>query len=273
MTASATARENGLARACRRLRRQILELCAASGGHIVSSLSCVEILAALYLGGGLREATRGAARDRFLLSKGHAEAALYAVLAEIGCIPREWLRYSFRQGACHLGGHPDRSIPGVEITSGSLGHGLGIGAGIALARALDGDAGRVFVLLGDAECTEGSVWEAAQFAGHRKLGGLAAIVDRNGLGCLDRTEAYTGLEPFAEKWSACGWEVEELDGHDAELLAARLRAVGGSRPRVLIARTVKGKGVSFMENDPSWHVRGVDPGSAARARVELEERP
>jgi len=260
----------------RALRRTILRACAASGGHLVSSFSCVEILVALYHGGGLRlrpESIDWTDLDKFVLSKGHAETALFAVLADLGYFPRDWLDHSYRRGGCILGGHPDCHIPGVEITSGSLGHGLGIAAGMALAAQLDGRDQRIVTLLGDAECTEGSVWEAAMFAAHRRLDNLVAIVDRNGLGCLDFTSSYTGLEPFERKWEAFGWGVLNVDGHD---LAALLEATrppanaGSGRPRVVVARTVKGKGVSFLENDPTWHVRQISIAQAELAARELE---
>jgi len=258
------------------LRRTILRMCAESGGHLVSSFSCVEVLVALYYGGGLRlrpESSRWTELDKFILSKGHAETALFAVLADLHYFPREWLHSSYRRNGCMLGGHPDHRIPGVEVTSGSLGHGLGIAAGMALAARLDQRDQRIYTLLGDAECTEGSVWEAAMFAAHQRLDNLVAVIDRNGLGCLDFTDNYTGLEPLADKWRAFGWDVQCVDGHSfGELLeAARPPANSGSGlPRVIIARTVKGKGVSFLENDPSWHVRQISGEEAAAAERELE---
>jgi transketolase len=258
------------------LRRTILGMCAESGGHLVSSFSCVEILVALYHGGGLRlrpERSGWTDVDRFILSKGHAETALFAVLADLRYFPREWLQSSYRRNGCMLGGHPDHRVPGVEVTSGSLGHGLGIAAGMALAARLDGRDQRIYTLLGDAECTEGSVWEAAMFAAHRQLDNLVAIIDRNGLGCLDFTDNYTGLEPLADKWRAFGWEVHCVEGHSFEQLLAATRPpanAGSGRPRAIIAKTVKGKGVSFLENDPSWHVRQISAREAVAAERELE---
>jgi len=252
-------------------------MCATAGGHLASSLSCVDILVALYCGGPLRPMAGRhdrVDRDRFILSKGHGEAGLYAILADQGYFPTHWLWQSYRRGGCLLGGHPDHHIPGIEISSGSLGHGLGIAAGMALAAQLDGREPSFFVLLGDAECTEGSVWEAAMFAAHRRLDNLVAIVDRNRIGSLDYTENYTGLEPFAHKWRAFGWEVQEVDGHDLSTLLRSIEQAREARagaPQVIVANTTKGKGISFVENDPVWHVRGINPQEVIAARAELAE--
>lgn len=258
-----------------RLRRRIVELCGRHGGHAASSLSCADILVALFHGAGVRVGSAGAPRDRVLLSKGHAEAALYPLLAGLGYFPEAWLDYSYHRGDCHLGAHPDHHVPGVEISSGSLGHGLGIGAGLALAARNDARDEHVYVVMGDAECMEGSVWEAAMYAGHQRLDQLVAVVDRNGLGCLEFTDSYTGLAPFAAKWRAFGWEVQEVDGHDfSELVGAIERPASGDgertgRPRMIIANTIKGKGVRFMENDPTWHVRRLTEELTRRALDEL----
>jgi len=260
------------------MRRRVLEMCIRCGGHLASSFSCMEILVLLYQGGWLNispEAPENTERDHFLLSKGHAETGFYAVLADCGFFPEEWLGVSYRCGDCRLGGHPDCKIPGVEITSGALGHGLGIGAGLAAAAKLDGKKNRQVVLMGDAECTEGSVWEAAMFASQQQLGTLVAIVDHNRIGSLDFTKNYAGLNDFAMKWRSFGWEVLEVDGHDMAQLDEAFKFAwsrNDPRPLMIVAETVKGKGLSFVENDPIWHVKGMcDPEDIRRAREELGE--
>lgn len=252
-----------LRRIANRIRNVVVDMCARSGGHIASSLSCVELLVALYHGGVLRVSSQNPdqpSRDRFILSKGHAETVYYALLADLGYFPKSWLETSYRRGDCKLGGHPDHNLPGVEISSGALGHGLGIGAGLALAARLAGSPRRQIVLMGDAECTEGSVWEAAMFAASHKLDNLVGIVDRNMIGSLDFTDNYTALEPFAEKWSAFGWRTLTVDGHDFDALLPALDQAcrpGQGAPSLIVAQTVKGKGVSFIENDPCWHVKCI----------------
>lgn len=254
------------------LRHQVLDLGSRFGGHVASSLSCVELLVSLYFGAGLCLSPDGVRRDRILLSKGHAEAALYPILAQLGYFPAHWLESHYHRGEFLLGAHPDHHVPGVELSSGSLGHGLGVGAGLALGAERAGRDECVYVVLGDAECMEGSVWEAAMFAAHHRLGNLVAVVDRNGLGCLDHTRNYSGLSPFSPKWDAFGWEVICVDGHDLSALGAavaRQERPREAKPRVIIAETIKGKGVSFMENDATWHVRKLTPELARQALAEV----
>lgn len=261
------------------LRRKVLEMCYAHGGHISTCYSCAEILVALYYGGVLQidpNRPNWQDRDRFILSKGHGETIIYALLADLGFFPKEWTETAYRAGECRLGGHVDHKIPGIEVTAGALGHGLGVGCGMALAAKMDGLPNLHVVLMGDAECSEGSVWEAALFAAQHKLGQLVAIIDRNGIGSLDYTENYIALEPFADKWRSFGWDVITVeDGHDFNAL---LDALPRSRPRVserplaIIAKTVKGKGVSLFENDPIWHVRPVTSDIIEQARAELLEQ-
>jgi transketolase len=247
----------------KQIRNTILQMCISTGGHIVSSLSCVDILVTLYYGGNLNidsSYPKWEDRDRFLLSKGHGEAALYAVLADQGFFPTSWLETRYRKNDCLLGGHPDKEIPGVEITSGSLGHGLGLAAGISLAAKIDNKSHLQFVLMGDAECTEGSVWETALFASKHRLNNLIAIIDRNRIGSLDFTKNFTSLEPLCEKWKSFGWETIVCNGHKCKQLHevfqyARSREV--SQPLIIITETIKGKGIPFMENDPTWHVRSL----------------
>lgn len=262
---------------CGSIRREILETCvAAKTGHVTSSFSAVEILTCLYFGGVLRYKPKDPAwdgRDRFVLSKGHASPLLYVVLAEAGFFPRQWLR-RFAQARAPFGVLLRNDVPGVEITSGSLGHGLGIAAGMALAALMDKKKHLVVCLVGDGECYEGSIWEAAMFAAHKRLDNLVTIVDRNRLCVTGFTEDVVRLSPMEEKWKSFGWDVQTIDGHDvAEVLAslAGIRSRRTGRPYVIIADTVKGKGVSFMEDKFLWH--GVAPAGqeAEQARAELAQ--
>jgi transketolase len=241
------------------LRREILEMCAKAGtGHVSSAFSCVEIAVALYYGGILRFDAQNPSwdeRDRFIISKGHSGIAVYPILADLGFFPKDELE-KFCQPGGVLGVHASKNIPGIEATTGSLGHGLGLATGMALAAKLDRKLHMVFVLLGDGECYEGSVWEEAMFAAHHRLNNLVAIVDRNHLCTTDFTENIVALEPLREKWRSFGWSTMNIDGHSfPEILEALqvCRERRTSRPQVIIANTIKGKGVSFMENVPLWH--------------------
>jgi len=246
------------------IRNKILDMSISSGGHIASSLSCVDILVSLYYGKVLRynpKKPEWNERDRFILSKGHAGMALYAILADLGYFPYEWINKFYRQGECHLGGHPDFSIPGVEVTSGSLGHGLGIGAGISLSAKMNGKKHIQYVLMGDTECTEGVIWETALFASKHALENLIAIIDRNHISALEHTEDFTNLEPLSEKWKAFGWDAVVVNGHNCmDLIKVLNKEINKKRnkPLVIIAETIKGKGISYMENDPRWHVLSVN---------------
>ncbi|HPB67456.1 MAG TPA: transketolase [Candidatus Omnitrophota bacterium] len=253
------------------VRIQTLEMIARAGkGHIGGAFSCTDILVALYYGGVLRlnpHQPDWPGRDRFILSKGHSCEALYCILADQGFFPQtELMRY--QQPGCILGGHSDRSIPGIEADTGSLGHGLGVGCGLALAARLDGADYLTYVLMGDGECCEGAVWESAMFAARHQLRNLIAIVDNNGMCVTDRLEDCTALDPLAEKWKAFGWDVSEVDGHNFNSLLSALTGVRertSARPLMIIAKTVKGKGVPFMESCLEWH-HGVPKGEqAARA--------
>lgn len=257
----------------RRVRRSAITMVhRARGSHIGSGFSAADLLAHLY-GGVLRvdprEPTRRD-RDRFLLSKGHATAVLYAVLAQRGFFPIEWLdRYSENDSL--LTGHVSHHVPGVEVSTGALGHGLPIGCGLALAAQRGGEGYRVFVMLSDGELDEGSTWEAALFAGHHGLDRLVAIVDYNKIQSFGRVPDVLDLEPLAEKWRAFRWAVREIDGHDHAQISAALSSVPfeAGRPSVVIAHTVKGKGVSFMENQLLWHYRSPSDEQLAQALREL----
>jgi transketolase len=240
----------------------------AQVGHIGPALSVADIIASLY-GGVLRISTPDDPdRDRFILSKGHAALALYAALALRGLIPSEQLDTFCANGSL-LGVHPERGVPGVDFCSGSLGLGLSFGAGAALAARLQGSSRRVFVLLSDAECNEGSTWEAAMFAAHHRLGNLTAIIDLNGQQALGYTRDVCHLPNMAERWRAFGWDAAEIDGHDVEALAARMAHPDGQRPQMLVARTTFGKGVSFMQNQIKWHYLPMTNDEYQQALTEL----
>jgi transketolase len=255
------------------LRRHVVDMAADAGAHVGGSLSVIEILAVLYFDGVLRvdpAQPQKDGRDYLIFSKGHASAALYGALAERGFFPLAELA-SYKRMGSRLAGHPAKSIPGVELATGSLGHGLPVGNGIALAGKHDGRDYRVFVLLGDGECQEGVVWEAAMAAAHYRLDNLVAIVDRNGVQEDGPTEKIMALEPFAAKWRAFNWEVREVDGHDVAELSRALHAVpfAPGRPSLLLARTVKGKGLSFAENTNAWHYGKLSVEQRAQALAEL----
>ena len=242
-----------------RLRRHVVRMCGRGGSaHVGSGLSMADIIAVLY-GQVLRLDPldpRWPGRDRFILSKGHAGACVYAALAERGFFPIEQLERHYQNGS-RLSGHVShKGVPGVEFSTGSLGHGLGIGAGMAMQLRRLGGAQRVYVVLGDGECDEGSNWEAALFAAHHRLTNLCAVVDYNKLQSLGPVADTLGLEPFADKWRAFGWSVTRIDGHDhGALKRAFTGAARADRPACIIADTVKGRGVSFMENQVLWHYR------------------
>jgi transketolase len=253
------------------LRRHVVTMCSTGGSsHVGSGLSIADIVAVLY-GSVLRvdPANPGwPGRDRFVLSKGHAGACIYAALAERGFFPKALLNEHYRNGSSLSGHVSHRDVPGVEVSTGSLGHGLGIGAGMALQLRRLGGAQRVFVLLSDGECDEGSIWEGALFAAHHRLANLCVVIDFNKLQSLGPVADTIGLEPFADKWRAFGWNVHQIDGHAHDQLHEALAATAGDgRPTCVIADTVKGRGVSFMEDQVLWHYRspqGTEFDSAMR---------
>lgn len=254
-------------------RSSAIKMCAqANASHIGSALSCIDLLAVLYAGAAsiTPENQQDQTRDVVLVSKGHAAAGLYAVLAHSGFIPQEDLTTYCGDGSM-LSGHITANVPGVELSTGSLGHALAFGCGIALSRKRQERPGHVFAILSDGECDEGSIWESALFANHHRLDNLTAIIDRNGLQSLGPTEETLGLEPLPDKWRAFGWQVSEVDGHDHDQLWAAATARSHS-PQVIIASTVKGRGVSFMEGAVLWHYRSPQGSDLAQALLEIGTR-
>ncbi|GAB1645428.1 transketolase [Krasilnikovia sp. MM14-A1259] len=254
-----------------RIRRHIVDMCAGpEGGHLGGSMSLVEILATLYLRVLRIDPQRPGhpGRDILLLSKGHGGIALYATLCEAGFFPPEVLA-GYGQRGSPLMAHPHPEIPGVEMPSGSLGHGLALGVGFALGARLDGTDRRTVVVMGDGELQEGSVWEAASVAAHHRLGNLLAVVDRNGLQITGRTETVDALEPLADRWRAFGWRVLEADGHDVDELTAAFDGAAADRPTVVLAHTVKGKGLPFIEGQARSHYARLGERQQQRAHAVL----
>ncbi len=257
-----------------RIRIQALRMVAkANASHIGSALSIADIVAVLYSGALNVDAARPdhAARDRFLLSKGHACVAVYAALAETGFFSSELLESYGRDGS-PLMAHISHHVPGVEFSTGALGHALPFGVGKALASQRTQQDWRTVVLLSDGECGEGSNWEAFMFAAHHKLDRLTAIIDYNKLQSLGTVADTLGLEPLADKLNAFGWAVREIDGHDHFALAEHLRPARweAGKPQMLIAHTIKGKGVPFMENQVQWHYKAPNPEQLALALAAIE---
>ena len=249
----------------------------AKVGHYTSALSAAEIFATLYY--DTMRLRRGDPawpdRDRFLMGKGHAAVGLYPILADWEFFPKELLDGYTRLGN-PLGDHPDRrNVPGIDFSSGSIGHALSAGLGMALGARLQRKDFRVYVLLGDGEMQEGQVWEAALSAAHHRTRDLVAIIDRNGYQLDGRVDDIMGVEPLADKWRAFGWQVHEVEGHDVAALAALLRRISSdesrSGPACVIAHTIKGKGISYMEREPGWHLGYLAPEDAERAIAELKE--
>ena len=258
------------------LRKDVLKMVYLSQeGHLGAAFSSVEILSALYFKILNIDPSRPEweDRDRFIMSKGHGCFAQYTALARRGYFPRSLLDTVDKHRTI-FGGHPDRDfVPGVDVSTGSLGHGLSIGAGMALAAKGDGKSSRIFVLMGDGECQEGSVWEAAMFGSANKLDNLVAIIDANSLQAIGRTVDIISMEPLDERWKSFGWEVHEINGHDCNELVSRLSDIPLKKnlPTAIIARTVKGKGVSFMENEIMWHARPVTKEEFEKAMRELDK--
>jgi transketolase len=255
----------------RTIRADVVRTIESAGmGHVGGDLSVTDILVTCYWGVLSVDPERPGweHRDRFVLSKGHCSAALYTTLAHCGFFAVDELG-SFMAPLSPLNGHPDRVVPGVETNTGPLGHGLPVATGCAIAAQLDGARWRTIAVLGDGEMQEGSNWEAAMTAHHYRLSSLTAIVDRNRLQQGARTEDTSGLEPLADKWRSFGWEVREVDGHDHLALLEALGPSTTGRPVAVLAHTVKGKGVSFMEDQVGWHHRVPDEQQVQQALEEL----
>jgi transketolase len=253
------------------IRRIVIEQSKRAGvGHIGSALSVADLVAAVYAH-GLRAPGTGPDRDRFVVSKGHAVLAVYAALHRLGRLTQTDLD-GYCADASLLGVHPEHALDGIDFSTGSLGQGLSIGAGAALAARFQGSPRRVFVLMSDAECNEGAVWEAAMFAAHHRLAALTAIIDLNGQQAMGATDAILSLSPMAARWQAFGWDVHEVDGHDAAGLGATLQGLEtrNGPPHVLVARTTFGKGVSYMERQLKWHYLPMSDDDYRRAVAEIE---
>ena len=241
------------------IRKSIYQIAHfAGGGHMGASFSMADIITVLYFGSVLKYDASNpewAERDKFILSKGHACYALYAALAKAGYFPEEKLRHVGQMGS-EFGGHPKmHDIPGVEASTGALGHGLSFAIGIAYANKVDGKDSHVYVVLGDGECQEGSIWEGALSAPTLELDNLTVVVDHNKLQAMDNLENIVHMKPFADKWKAFGWNVMEIDGHNYTEIKEALLVRQAGKPTLVVANTIKGKVVSFMENVPIWHYR------------------
>ena len=267
-----------LEKIAKELRKKILKVIFQAGsGHPGGSLSATDLLTAIYFGGILRYDPHNPSdpnRDRFILSKGHASALMYCVLSRAGYFPEEELRKYRKIGSeLFLSGHPHPKTPGIEIASGSLGQGLSVGHGIALGACVDKLDYNVYVVLGDGEIQEGQIWEAAMSASKFNSNNLIAIVDNNKVAQDNMTEDLKNIEPLEDKWNSFGWDVHRIDGHSMrDIMNTLSLPIHANKPRVIIADTIKGKGVSFMEGDKSWH--GVAPNEEDfnRALEELERQ-
>lgn len=245
----------------------------AHASHIGGILSCADIIAVLYsdIADISPDNVNDVRRDRVVLSKGHNGVAIYAALGELGFFDRDWLKTYGDNGSrfsCHIS---HKKVPGVEISTGSLGQGVGVACGIALAGKLKNCAYNVYAIVGDGECNEGSVWEMAMFAAHYKLSNFTVIVDRNGMQAMGKCSAVMDTEPFAEKWKSFGWNtVEVANGHNHDMLRNAFLLDNNDKPKVIIAHTIKGKGVSFMENELLWHYKDPQDDCYKRAIMEIQ---
>lgn len=260
------------------MRKNLLRMCCEVEGalHIGGDLSMADMLTALYaykINVDPKD-VKNPARDRFILSKGHCAAAMYIAMAMRGFFPMQEIYDTYGQVESRFGMHPCKThLPGVEASAGSLGHGLPIAVGMALAARIDGKRHRVYTIIGDGESQEGSNWEAAMAAAHYKLGNVVALIDRNRLQLDGPVSEIMEVEPFADKWAAFGWDVVQVDGHDMEALVEALDALpdaDSAVPTVIICDTVKGKGVSFMENEPKWHAGSIDEETLEKCLCEID---
>lgn len=267
---------NGRAGQCaaEQMRKWIIERSFAAGvGHIGSALSIVDVMATLWHDVMRSPGTTDPERDRFILAKGHASLALYAAMHSTGQLSRAEFE-TYCQDGSRLGVHPEHSLPGIEVSTGSLGQGLSVGCGQAYGLRLRQSAARVWVLLSDAECNEGQVWEAAMFAAHHRLANLTAVIDLNGLQAMGETHGILDMGSVAGKWRSFGWEAIEVDGHDHDALYdAFTRTAERTAPRVVVARTVLGKHVPFMEGKVEWHYRPLTPQLRSEALEAMEASP
>ncbi len=273
-TTASAAGLTGLKLKAAQLRGKVIDMShAAQSAHLGSSLSCADIVTAAYWHALKIDPTKpnDPLRDRFILSKGHAATTLYAVLAAKGFFPMEMLETYTKDGGKLAEHPPANGLPGVEAATGSLGHGLPIGLGMALAGRIHNQNYRVYALLSDGECNEGSVWEAAMFAAGQNLENVCVIVDYNKWQATARSNETLALAPLCDKWKAFGWDAMEVDGHDVDKLADLLANIpnGSGKPVALIAHTVKGKGVSFMEDDNNWHYRAPTAEEVTKSYKEL----
>jgi len=258
----------------RNVRRDVLRMVHRTrASHVGSCFSMADILAVLYGCAMNVDPTQpeNPKRDRLIVSKGHSAAAIYATLANCGFFPREWLDCYCDNGGL-LAGHVSHQVPGVELSTGSLGHGLPVALGMALAAKIDADGRRIFVIVSDGECDEGAIWEAALFAGHHRVDNLTVLVDYNKIQSFGRVADVLQLEPFAAKWRAFGWAVREIDGHDHEVIRETLNALPleEGKPGLMLCHTIKGKGVSFMEDQLPWHYKSPNDEQLKQALAELE---
>lgn len=255
----------------KKLRKHVIEMThRGKSSHVGSCLSIADLMAVLY-GDVLRYDAKNPAdknRDRFILSKGHAGACVYAALAESGFFDIDLLKEHYKNGSILSGHVSHKGVAGVELSTGSLGQGLSVATGMALSAKLNKEKHRVFIIMGDGECDEGSIWEAAMFASHHRLNNLTALIDYNCIQSLASVEETMALEPFADKWESFGWNVQEIDGHDHDQIKKALLKKS-DKPKCIVAHTTKGKGVSFMENSVLWHYRTPQGDEYVRAMAEL----
>jgi transketolase len=271
MDRSSRADVEHLRTSAKRMRRWIIEQSEASHvGHIGSALSIAEIMVVLWEAVMDRPGASDLDRDRFILCKGHASLALYSALRMRGLLSEEEYATYCGDGSL-LGVHPEHFLPGVDVSTGSLGQGLSIGCGLALGLKKKRLASRVFALVSDAECNEGQVWEAVMFAAHHRLENLIATIDLNGLQAMGYTKDIVELSDLVGRFSSFGWDAVEVDGHDVESLLEAYERPGDGRPRAVVAKTVLGKGVSFMEDQVAWHYRNIDAALAKKALEEIGE--
>ncbi len=255
------------------LRKEIFELvCSKKKGHFPSSFSCAEIVISLFYGGYLninRDNYKNQDRNRLFISKGHAAMVIYPIVVDLGLVDNvEIDKFTQPDGIFRM--YADMSVPTVEMTAGSLGHSLGVASGMALAAKKDKKNTQYYVIIGDGECYEGSIWEASMFVTHNKLDNVTVIVDRNSLCIMDKTENCVALEPLDEKFKAFGFDVQRIDGHSYNQIITALNKKSNGKPRLIVADTVKGKGISFVENKPLWHNKMPNDVEIELARQELE---